>query len=150
MTEIKVHAPFDGNVVALETVPDQVFAQKMVGDGVAIDPAGMIAVAPVAGTLVKLFSSGHAFGIETKEGVELIVHIGLDTVELAGQGFEKIATEGQQVQVGTPIVRFDRTVLEKQAKVALSPVVSTGKGTIVKRASGAVHSGQDVLFVIQL
>ena len=149
MAEIDVLAPLDGMIVDLETVPDEVFAQKMVGDGVAIAPSGQIAVAPVAGTLVKLFPGGHAFGIATNDGFELIVHLGLDTIELKGQGFENIATEGQLVQVGTPIVRFDRTVIERLGKVMLSPVVSTGNGTIIRRASGEVRAGHDVLFVLK-
>jgi glucose-specific phosphotransferase system IIA component len=150
MAEIHVLAPLDGTVVELEKVPDQVFAQKMVGDGVAIDPSGQIAVAPVAGDLVKLFPGGHAFGISTKEGIELIVHIGLDTVELNGEGFENIAKEGQKVKVGTPIVRFDRAVIERAGRVILSPVVSSGNGTIVHRASGIVRAGRDTLFVLKV
>ncbi|HEY4388056.1 MAG TPA: PTS glucose transporter subunit IIA [Ktedonobacteraceae bacterium] len=150
MTRIQVIAPLDGTVVDLEQVPDQVFAQKMVGDGVAIDPSGSVAVAPVAGTLVKLFPGGHAFGIATPEGVEMIVHIGLDTVELNGKGFKNIATEGQQVQVGTTIVRFERPIIENQGKVILSPVVSSGSGQIVERASGVVRAGRDVLFVLEV
>jgi len=150
MAELHVLAPLDGTVVELENVPDEVFAQKMVGDGVAIDPSGQLAVAPVAGDLVKLFPGGHAFGISTSAGVELIVHIGLDTVELKGEGFENIATEGQSVQAGTPIVRFDRAAIERKGKVMLSPIVSTGSGTIVRRASGQVRAGQDILFVLQV
>ena len=150
MAEISILAPLDGMVVDLESVPDEVFAQKMAGDGVAIDPSGQVAVAPVAGDLVKLFPGGHAFGIVTSDGVELIVHIGLDTVELKGQGFENIATEGQKVQVGTPIVRFDRTAIERLGKVMISPVVSSGAGTVVRRASGAVRAGRDVLFVLEV
>jgi len=149
MVEIVVLAPLDGTVVELESVPDEVFAQKMAGDGVAIDPSGQVAVAPVAGELVKLFPGGHAFGISTSDGFELIVHIGLDTVELKGDGFENIATEGQLVQAGTPIVRFDRATIERKGKVMLSPVVSSGSGTIVRRASGVVRAGQDILFVLQ-
>jgi sugar PTS system EIIA component len=149
MVEIVVLAPLDGTVVELESVPDEVFAQKMAGDGVAIDPSGQVAVSPVAGELVKLFPGGHAFGISTSDGFELIVHIGLDTVELKGEGFENIATEGQLVQAGTPIVRFDRATIEHKGKVMLSPVVSSGSGTIVRRASGVVRAGQDMLFVLQ-
>lgn len=150
MAEIHVLAPLDGTVVDLETVPDQVFAQKMAGDGVAIDPSGQVAVAPISGDLVKLFPGGHAFGIAASEGVELIVHIGLDTIELKGEGFENIATEGQVVQAGTPIVRFDRTVIERMGKIILSPVVSSGAGSIVHRASGTVQAGRDVLFVLEV
>lgn len=150
MAEIDVLAPLDGTVVDLEAVPDEVFAQKMVGDGIAIDPSGQVAVAPVTGTLVKLFTGGHAFGIATSGGVELIVHLGLDTIEMKGEGFGKIAVEGQEVQVGTPIVRFDRAVVERMGKVMISPVVSTGSGTIVRRASGTVRAGLDVLFVLEV
>jgi PTS system glucose-specific IIA component len=150
MTKIRIIAPLDGTAIELEKVPDQVFAQKMVGDGVAIDPSGSLAVAPVAGTLIKLFPGGHAFGIATPEGVELIVHIGLDTIELNGKGFTNIATEGQQVKVGTPIVRFERSVIEQQGKVILSPVVSSGSGQIVERTRGKVRAGRDVLFVLEI
>src|SRR5258708_26140544 len=150
MAEIPILAPLDGTVVDLESVHDEVFAQKMVGDGVAIDPSGQVAVAPVDGELVKLFPGGHAFAISTSDGIELIVHLGLDTVELQGQGFENIATEGQAVNAGTPIVRFNRAAIEQMGKIMLSPVVSVGPGTIVRRASGAVQAGQDVLFVLQV
>jgi sugar PTS system EIIA component len=150
MAKIDVLAPLDGTVVDLESVPDEVFAQKMAGDGVAIAPSGQLAVAPVTGDLVKLFPGGHAFGIAMNGGVELIVHIGLDTVELKGEGFENIATEGQVVKAGTPIVRFDRATIERLGKVMLSPVVSSGAGTIVRRASGTVRAGRDVLFVLEV
>jgi glucose-specific phosphotransferase system IIA component len=150
MAEISILAPLDGMVVDLETVPDEVFAQKMVGDGVAIDPSGQIAVAPVSGTLVKLFPGGHAFGIAAAGGVELIVHIGLDTVELNGEGFENLATQGRTVEVGTSIVRYQRATIERLGKVMLSPVVSSGSGRIVRRASGMVQAGRDVLFVLEV
>ena len=150
MAKIEVLAPLDGTVVDLESVPDEVFAQKMAGDGVAIAPSGQVAVAPLSGTLAVLFPGGHAFGISTEDGVELIVHIGLDTVELKGEGFENIATQGQAVQAGTPIVRFDRATVERLGKVMLSPVVSSGAGTIVRRASGTVQAGRDVLFVLEV
>lgn len=150
MAEIDVLAPLDGTVVELESVPDEVFAQKMVGDGLAIDPSGTVAVAPVSGTLVKLFPGGHAFGIATSDGVELIVHVGLDTIELKGEGFENLAVEGQVVSAGTPIVRFDRAAIERMGKVMLSPVVSTGDGTIVYCAGGVVQAGRDVLFVLKV
>jgi glucose-specific phosphotransferase system IIA component len=150
MAKIRILAPLDGTVVALEQVPDPVFAQKMVGDGVAIDPSGDTAVAPVAGHLVKLFHGGHAFGIAASDGVEMIVHLGLDTVELKGTGFQNIAQEGQDVEAGTPITRFNRAIIEREGKNMLSPVVSVGGGTIVQRASGTVRAGIDVLFVVEV
>lgn len=150
MAHIHILAPLDGTVVELEKVPDEVFALKMAGDGVAIDPSGDVAVAPVDGQLVKLFRGGHAFGITVEGGIELIVHLGLDTIELEGEGFEKLAVEGQAVKAGEPIVRFDRTTIEAAGKVILSPVVSAGDGTIVQRASGTVQAGRDVLFTLEI
>ncbi len=150
MAHIDILAPLDGTVVDLESVPDEVFALKMAGDGVAIDPTGQVALAPLAGQLVKLFRGGHAFGIAAEGGIELIVHLGLDTVELEGEGFEKIAVEGQKVQAGDPIVRFDRATIEAAGKVILSPVVSPGNGTIVQRASGRVRAGRDILFTLEI
>lgn len=150
MAEIPVLAPLDGLVIELEQVPDEVFAQKMVGDGLAIDPQGAIAVAPISGKLIKLFPGGHAFGIAAEQGIELIVHLGLDTIELEGEGFTRIATEGQMVRAGEPIVRFDRPTIERTGKVMLSPVVSTGEGTITRRTSGTVKAGQDILFVLNV
>lgn len=150
MVRINILAPLDGTVVELETVPDEVFAQKMAGDGVAINPTGQLAIAPIAGDLVKLFPGGHAFGIAASDDIELIVHIGLDTVELKGEGFENIATQGQKVQVGAPIVRFDRAAIERQGKKIVSPIVSSGSGTVVWRATGTVRAGQDVLFILEV
>ncbi len=150
MAHIHVLAPLDGLVMDLESVPDEVFALKMAGDGVAIDPSGQVALAPVTGQLVKLFRGGHAFGIAAEGGVELIVHLGLDTVELEGKGFEKLAVEGQSVRAGDPIVRFDRATIEAAGKLIVSPVVSPGNGTIVQRASGVVLAGRDILFTLEL
>ncbi len=150
MTPLQVFAPLDGMVIELEKVPDEVFAQKMAGDGVAIDPSGSVAVAPVTGQLVKLFPGGHAFGIAVAGGAELIVHLGLDTIELKGEGFERLATEGQMVQIGTPIVRFDRAEIERRGKVMMSPVISVGDGTILYRATGKVQAGRDILFILEV
>src|SRR3712207_7228661 len=95
---MQILAAVSGTAVPLSEVADEVFAQGMAGEGGAIVPARSgEAIAPASGTLVKLFEGGHAFGIETDDGVELIVHVGLDTIELRGAGFEKVATEGDRV-----------------------------------------------------
>jgi glucose-specific phosphotransferase system IIA component len=150
MVSIHVLAPLDGTVLGLEHVPDEVFAHKMVGDGLAIDPSGQLALAPLDGQLVRLFRGGHAFGIAAPGGVELIVHLGLDTIELEGKGFATLAVEGQAVQTGTPIVRFERATIAAAGKLMLSPVVSCGNGTIVQRASGVVRAGRDRLFTLEI
>ncbi len=150
MARISVLAPLDGEAVALENLPDEAFAQKIAGDGVAINPSGSTAVAPVTGNIITFLPGEYAFQIATDAGVELIVQIGLDTVKLKGKGFESIVSEDQDVQAGTPVLRFDRSTLERHRKVVLSPTVSIRVGTIVWRASGTVRAGRDVLFVLEV
>jgi PTS system glucose-specific IIA component len=123
---VEVLAPVSGQAVPLGEVPDEVFAEGMAGEGGAIIPgASGEAVAPVSGALVKLFEGGHAFGIETDAGVELIVHVGLDTIEMRGNGFEKLATEGDRVEAGQPIVRFDLGEIKSSGYDPVTPVVVT-------------------------
>lgn len=123
---MEVLAPVSGQAVPLGEVPDEVFAEGMAGEGGAIVPgASGEAVAPVSGALVKLFEGGHAFGIETDEGLELIVHVGLDTIEMRGNGFEKLATEGDRVEAGQPIVRFDLDEIKNSGYDPVTPVVVT-------------------------
>lgn len=95
---IEIIAPLSGEIVNIEDVPDVVFAEKIVGDGIAIKPAGNKIVAPVDGTIGKIFETNHAFSIESDDGIELFVHFGIDTVELKGEGFKRIAEEGQAVK----------------------------------------------------
>lgn len=145
---MEVLAPVSGRAVPLSEVPDEVFAQGMAGEGAAIVPAGSgVAVAPVSGTLVKLFEGGHAFGIETDGGVELIVHVGLDTIELRGEGFERLATEGDTVEAGQPIVRFDLETIRSAGYDPVTPVVVTNadEHPVSGQKTGEVSAG-DPLF----
>jgi len=123
---MRVLAPISGRAVPLAEVPDEVFAEGMAGQGCAIVPeASGEAVAPVSGVLVKLFEGGHAFGIAADGGIEMIVHLGLDTIELRGRGFERIATEGDRVEAGQPIVRFDLEEIRAGDYDPVTPVLVT-------------------------
>ncbi|MFM6282778.1 MAG: PTS glucose transporter subunit IIA, partial [Dolichospermum sp.] len=113
---IVVIAPISGEIINIEDVPDVVFAKKIVGDGIAIKPSGNKMVAPVNGTIGKIFETNHAFSIESDEGIELFIHFGIDTEELKGEGFRRIAEEGQTVKVGDIILEFDLVLLEEKAK----------------------------------
>ena len=84
---VRLRAPLSGVLVALERVPDPVFSQKMVGDGVAIDPVSTELLAPCDGEVIQLHRAGHALTLRSRDGVEVMIHVGLDTVELGGQGF---------------------------------------------------------------
>ena len=142
---MRVLAPISGRAVPLADVPDEVFAEGMAGQGCAIVPeASGEAVAPVSGILVKLFEGGHAFGIATDGGIEMIVHLGLDTIELRGRGFERIATEGDRVEAGQPIVRFDLEEIRAGGYDPVTPVLVTNDEDhpVTGVRSGEIQAGE--------
>lgn len=148
---IDIFAPLSGELVAIEEVPDVVFAEKIVGDGIAIKPSGNKMVAPCDGTIGKIFETNHAFSIESDSGLELFVHFGIDTVELKGEGFTRIAREGQQVKKGDTIIEFDLALLEAKAKSTLTPVVISNMDEVkeVSKLSGAVTLAEDVIMRVK-
>jgi glucose-specific phosphotransferase system IIA component len=142
----KLVAPIDGKVIELSKVPDQVFAEKMAGDGIAIEPTGDIIVAPADGKLSMIFKTNHAFGINLSNGAEILVHIGLDTVALEGEGFERIAEEGQDVKAGDPIIKINREELISKGYSLVTPVLITnpdGFKDIVGSIGANVKAGSD-------
>lgn len=151
--EITVLAPVYGRVVPLEEVPDEVFAEKLAGDGVAIVPgeSGEV-IAPVSGELARLFEGGHAFGILNDEGAELIVHVGLDTIELKGEGFRRISTEGDRVEASEPIVPFDLEVIRSAGYDPVTPVVVSNASEfqvrVVVEAFSEVRAGEVLLNIM--
>nr|WP_277394894.1 N-acetylglucosamine-specific PTS transporter subunit IIBC [Serratia marcescens] len=145
-------APVTGEVVALEQVPDEAFASKAVGDGLAIRPTDKIVVAPADGTVVKIFNTNHAFCLETDKGAEIVVHMGIDTVALEGQGFKRLVEEGAEVKAGQPILELDLDYLNANARSMISPVVvsnSDDYAGLAALASGSVVAGQTKLYEIQ-
>ncbi|MGM3161974.1 PTS glucose transporter subunit IIA [Dickeya undicola] len=141
---IEIIAPLSGEIVNIEDVPDVVFAEKIVGDGIAIKPSGNKMVAPVDGTIGKIFETNHAFSIESDNGIELFVHFGIDTVELKGEGFKRIAEEGQRVKKGDVVIEFDLSLLEEKAKSTLTPVVISNMDEIkeLTKLTGTVVVGE--------
>ncbi|MFP2770302.1 PTS glucose transporter subunit IIA [Oceanisphaera sp. KMM 10153] len=148
---IDIFAPLSGELVAIEEVPDVVFAEKIVGDGIAIKPSGNKMVAPCNGTIGKIFETNHAFSIESDSGLELFVHFGIDTVELKGEGFTRIAREGQQVKKGDTIIEFDLALLEAKARSTLTPVVISNMDEVkeVIKQGGAVTLAEDVIMRVR-
>lgn len=144
--------PVTGEVVALEQVPDEAFASKAVGDGLAIRPTDKIVVAPADGTVVKIFNTNHAFCLETDKGAEIVVHMGIDTVALEGQGFKRLVEEGAEVKAGQPILELDLDYLNANARSMISPVVVSNSDEyagLAALASGSVVAGQTKLYEIQ-
>lgn len=148
---IDIVAPLSGEIVNIEDVPDVVFAEKIVGDGVAIRPTGSKIVAPVDGTIGKIFETNHAFSIESDNGIELFVHFGIDTVELKGEGFKRLAEEGQKVKKGDPVLEFDLALLEVKAKSTLTPIVISNMDEIkeLTKFTGQVTLGESVVMRIR-
>lgn len=144
-----VHSPLAGAVVPLEQVGDLMFAEKVMGDGVAVHPTEGEVVAPVAGRLEKLFPGGHGMAIETAEGVQVLIHVGLATVQLQGDGFELVATEGDDVAVGDVLVRVDLDRLAELDVDTISPIVIISDHEVTGRSSGEVAAG-DPLFEVDI
>ncbi|KQV73541.1 PTS glucose transporter subunit IIA [Aeromicrobium sp. Root344] len=144
-----VSAPVSGTVVALAEVPDPVFAQQIVGSGVAIDPerTESTVVAPADGRLLKLHP--HAFVLLTADGKGLLVHLGIDTVQLDGEGFELLVAEGDEVTAGTPIVRWNPAEIEAGGRSPVVPVVvmDSAPDSVQAGATGAVRVGDEIFTV---
>lgn len=123
--QIKIISPIKGKIVDLSKVPDEVFSSKMIGDGFAIDPKENILFSPVDGEIIQIFPTGHAIGIKTKEGLEILIHIGIDTVNLKGDGFVLFVNQGDYVRVGDKLIAFDLDIIKNRAKSTLIPILIT-------------------------
>jgi PTS system D-glucosamine-specific IIA component/PTS system glucose-specific IIA component len=123
--DLKLVAPVAGKTIDLSQVPDEVFAQKMAGDGVGIDTTGNVIVAPADGELSLVFKTNHAFAMTLSNGVELLVHVGIDTVSLNGEGFERLVEPGVKVKAGTPILKIDRDFILGKGLSLITPVLIT-------------------------
>ncbi|HDG5836665.1 TPA: glucose-specific PTS transporter subunit IIBC [Staphylococcus aureus] len=120
-----VHAPLTGEVTPLSEVPDQVFSEKMMGDGIAIKPSQGEVCAPFNGKIQMIFPTKHAIGLVSDSGLELLIHIGLDTVKLNGEGFTLHVEEGQEVKQGDLLINFDLDYIRNHAKSDITPIIVT-------------------------
>ena len=145
-------APLSGVMVPLEDVPDPVFAQKMVGDGISIDPTSDELLAPLSGKVTQLHRANHAVTITGDNGLQVLLHIGLDTVMLRGEGFTPLVKEGDIVSTGQPLIRFDPLVVGARAVSLLTQMV-IANGDLVTRyvpAKGLVTAGKDAALSVDL
>src|SRR4051812_18556459 len=147
---MKLLSPLSGQVWPLERVPDPVFAQKMVGDGLSIDPTDAVLLAPCDGEVVALHAAGHAVTVRAAEGLEILTHVGIDTVNLKGEGFRPRVKVGDRVRAGDALIEFDLDFVATRAKSLLTEVVVTNpeRVTAWERASGLVSAGESVLFTL--
>jgi phosphocarrier protein FPr len=145
-------APLSGPIVPLEKVPDPTFAQKMVGDGIAIDPTSEVLVSPCRGRVTQLHSSCHALTVTTPEGVEVLMHIGLDTVTLKGTGFTPRVSEGDTVSCGDPLIAFDADYIAHNAASLLTMMIVANGEAVAEYlpAAGIARSGETRVLELKL
>ena len=145
-------APLSGHLVPIEQVPDPVFAQKMVGDGFSIDPTSQKLLAPCEGEVIQLHPSNHAVTVKTADGLEVLMHIGLDTVTLRGEGFSPRVKVGDRVKTGDILIEFDADYVALNARSLLTQVVITNSERVAKFAPylGIVRAGQDVAIELSM
>ena len=121
-TIVTIYSPMNGKVIELKEVPDEAFAQKMVGDGCAIEPDRGIICSPIDGQLMNIFPTNHAIIFETIDGLEMIVHFGIDTVKLDGKGFQKLREPGP-IKVGDEIVKYNLDEIKDGVPSTRSPII---------------------------
>lgn len=123
--EVSLYAPLQGKVIGIEAVDDEVFSQKIMGDGIAVEPTNNQLVAPCDGQIILVAKTKHAIAIRTQGGLEVLLHVGMDTVELEGEGFTCHVREGQTVKRGELLLEFDRELLTAKGKKLTTPLVIT-------------------------
>ena len=141
-------APVTGKAIPLSEVPDPVFAEKLAGDGMAIIAEGDTVVAPADGELTLIFKTKHAFAMTLDNGLELLVHIGLETVSLDGEGFEQLAEQGTRIKAGTPIIKINRDFITSKGLSLATPVLITNVDATKKISpveNGNVEAGKSVV-----
>ncbi|PYC24357.1 phosphoenolpyruvate--protein phosphotransferase [Pseudomonas jessenii] len=145
--QLQLLAPLSGVLIPLDQVPDQVFSSRVIGDGLCIDPTSATLRAPLAGVVSTVQASGHAVSITDDNGVQVLMHIGLDTVNLAGQGFSRRVEEGQRVEAGQALIEFDADYIALHARslMTLMLVVSGEPFTWLAAPTGLVETGQPLL-----
>lgn len=148
----KIYAPVDGTLLPLEQVEDPVFSQKMMGEGIAILAQGNEVLAPADGKLTMIAETKHAFGMVLENGLEMIVHVGLETVNLKGEGFQVLCEMNQTVTKGTPILKVDHAVMKEHGISLCTPVIMINHQdhpfTLCAK-QGEVKAGETIIFEVE-
>lgn len=142
--------PMAGTLLTLENVPDEVFSKRMMGDGFAINPSEGKVYAPMSGEITVAFPTKHAIGMKTKEGMELLIHIGMDTVELNGEGFTSHIVAGKKVKQGDLLMEVDLEFVKNAGKPVITPVIFTaGEQIVVDKADQSVRAQEADIITIK-
>lgn len=141
-----VYSPITGILVPLEDVDDKVFANKMMGDGIAIKPDQGMVYAPISGKVISLFPTGHAIGIEGNNGVRVIIHIGIDTIELKGKGFKLRVKKNDVVKAGQLIIEFDlRYIANQKDPITMVCIENSNEFRLTKSKKNQIKAGEVLL-----
>lgn len=127
----EIHAPVIGKSISLEEVPDKMFANKLLGDGLAFEYEGDTIYSPCNGKVMMVANTNHAIGIKTNNGMEILIHVGLDTVMLEGKGLKVLVKENDEVKVNEPIIKIDRTVMKEKNINLITPLIVTNTSDYV-------------------
>ena len=147
-----IASPLIGNIVPLDQVPDQVFASGAMGKGIAIDPTDGVVVAPTKATVNLVFPTGHAIGLTTENGAELLIHIGMDTVSLAGKGFKTYVEAGEVVEAGQKLIEFDLATIREAKLPVITPVIVTNTADfddVLTTKEARVNTGDYLLTAVK-
>ncbi|MXQ48057.1 PTS transporter subunit EIIC [Streptococcus pneumoniae] len=147
-----IASPLIGNVVALENVPDEVFASGAMGKGIAIDPADGVVVAPANAEVSLVFPTNHAIGLKTENGAEILIHIGMDTVSLAGKGFKNFVEVGDKVTPGQKLLEFDVKAIKAAGLPVITPIIVTNTDAytdVLTTQEGRVNTGDYLLTTVK-
>src|SRR5262245_36680183 len=153
MSRLHILAPLSGWSASLDEAPDAVFSQRLLGDGVMLDPTTDTLCAPCDGEVLSVAPTGHAVAMRAENGAEILLHVGIDTVELKGSGFRVLTTPGRRVRAGEPLIAFDLDLIAARAKSLATPIVVTNgeRFTIAMLAvDRAVALGEPLFEVVPL
>lgn len=149
---IKIYAPLEGELVSIEDVPDDTFAQKLMGEGVAIIPSNGKLLAPFAGKVTSIFNTKHAFGLTSDTGVELLIHVGIDTVELKGEGFTTHVKEGDTIEKGQLLMDIDLNFIKEKGYPIITPIIVTNTQSylevLTKTDKKHVTNDDDIIVIL--
>lgn len=138
-------SPTNGELLDISQVPDEVFSQKMMGDGFAMISSDGNIVSPIDGSVEMIFETKHAIGLKTEDGLEILIHLGIDTVSLKGEGFDVLVESGQKVKAGDKLIKMDVDFIRNNAPSDISPVIFTNlnDNQAIKVISGKVVAGEE-------
>ena len=151
MNKITIASPLNGEIVPLTEVKDETFASEMMGKGIAINPTEGKVVSPINGTVQMIFKTKHAIGLKSEDGAEILIHIGMDTVQLDGKHFTAHVKDGDKVKVGDTLVEFDMDAIKKEGYELVTPVIITNTMDyleIVPKEIKSVNAGEDIITIL--